>query len=77
MRHATTNIGTITANGQEYTFPDSDPLVIDGVAKLERNIVKNIKNGISVTALRITLLDGSGAVANLGEGKFYVKRADR
>jgi hypothetical protein len=30
-----------------------------------------------VTALRITLLDGSGAVANLGEGKFYVKRADR
>lgn len=77
VRHATTNIGTITANGQEQTFPDSGVIEIPGVAKLERNIVKKIKNGLSVTALRITLLDGSGAVANLGEGKFYVKRADR
>ena len=77
VRHATANIGTITANGQEQTFPDSDVIEIPGVARLERNIVKKIKNGLSVTALRITLLDGSGAVANLGEGKFYVKRADR
>jgi len=77
VRHAKTTIGTITANGQEQTFPDSGVIEIPGVAKLERNIVKKVKNGLSVTALRITLLDGSGAVANLGEGKFYVKRADR
>jgi hypothetical protein len=77
VRHATANIGTITFNGQTQTFPDTDVIDIPGVAKLERDIVKKVHGGLSVTALRITLLDGSGLAANLGEAKFYVKRADR
>ena len=80
VRHARTTIGTITANGEPQSFPDTDVLEIPGVARLERNIVKKVSSGLEVTALRITLLDGSGApesVVNLGEAKLYIKRADR
>lgn len=68
-----TSIGTITANGQEQTFPDTDTLTIPGVAMLERNVVKKFKRGIYVIGLRITLLDGSGAILNLAEAKLKVK----
>lgn len=74
-----TTIGTITANGQEMTFPAATPdvLEIPGVARLERNIVKKIKSGLWVTSLRITLLDGSGAVYNLGETKLRIRSSGR
>ncbi len=38
-----------------------------------RAIVRKIPQGISVTALRITLLDGSGAVIDLGEAKLSIR----
>ena len=72
-----TQIGTVTANGETQQFPDSDVLNIPGVAKLERDIVDRSRNGISVTALRITLLDGSGAVLNLGVARLYIKPSGR
>jgi hypothetical protein len=68
-----TTVGTISANGEPQTFPDTDTLEIPGVAKLERNVVKKFKRGIYVIALRVTLLDGSGAVLNLGEAKLKIK----
>lgn len=68
-----TTIGSITSSGQPQTFPDTDTLEIPGVAKLERNVIKKFKRGIYVIALRITLLDGSGAVLNLGEAKLKIK----
>lgn len=69
-----TTLGTITANGQPQSFPDTDVLEIPGVAKLERNIVTKTKYGISVVALRITLLDGTGAVIDLGVAKTTIRR---
>jgi hypothetical protein len=72
-----TTIGSITANGEPQTFPDTEPLVIDGVASIERNITKKIRGGMTVTALRITLLDGSGAVIDLGLAKFRVQKSGR
>lgn len=72
-----TTIGTITANGEEQTFPDTDVLEIPGVARLERNIVKKIKSGLWVTSLRITLLDGTGAVYNFGEAKLRIRSSGR
>ncbi len=72
-----TQIGTVTANGETQQFPNTDVLNIPGVAKLQRDIVDRSRNGISVTALRITLLDGSGAVLNLGVARLSIKPSGR
>ena len=69
-----TQLGAITANGQTQVFPPSGVIEIPGVAKLERKVVSKTKTGISVVALRITLLDGSGAVINLGEASLRIDR---
>ena len=67
-----TTVGTITANGQPQSFPDTGPLTIPGVATLERRIVTKTQTGLKVIALRITLLDGTGAVIDLGEAKLRI-----
>ncbi|WP_372728039.1 choice-of-anchor P family protein [Nocardioides sp.] len=70
-----TTIGSITANGEAHSFPDTDVLEIPGVARLEQNVVEKLKHGIHVIALRITLLDGSAAVINLGEAKLKIRKS--
>jgi len=68
-----TQLGTVTANGQSQTFPKTGVLEIPGVAKLERGVVTRSRSGISVIGLRITLLDGSGAVIDLAEAKLHIR----
>lgn len=70
-----TSVGSVTVQGEQRKFPDSDVLEIPGVAKLERSIIRRSDTGIHVIALRVTLLDGSGAVLNLGEADFGLRRA--
>lgn len=67
-----TTAGTVTVNGVVTPFPRSGVLDVPGVATLERSIVHRTRTGISVTALRITLLDGSGAVIDLGQGQLRI-----
>ncbi len=69
-----TQVGTITANGQVQTFPPTGILEIPGVARLERRVVTRSRTGITVVALRVTLLDGSGAVVDLGEATLRIAR---
>jgi hypothetical protein len=69
-----TRLGSITANGQAQTFPPSGVIEIPGVARLERKVVTRSKTGLKVVALRVTLLDGSGAVVDLGEAKLNIRR---
>lgn len=69
-----TSIGGITYNGEEQEFPDGEKVMeIPGVATFERAIVTRGPRSISVTALRVTLLDGSQAVGTLDLG--YAKAA--
>jgi hypothetical protein len=70
---AGSRIGSVVANGREQTFPSSGVLEIPGVARLERNVVTRTPNGVEVIALRLTLLDGSGAVVDLGEAKLGIR----
>ena len=72
---AGTTIGTIMVGGEEMAFPDTDVIEIPGVLKLERSIVTKTKIGIQVIALRITLLDGTGAVIDLGTAKLAIARS--
>jgi hypothetical protein len=70
---AGTTIGSITANGEPQELPLDQTLEIPGVAKLEPKVVTKIAGGLKVIALRITLLDGSGAVINLGTAKVAIR----
>lgn len=71
---AGTRVGSIVANGRSYTFPSTGVIQIPGLVKIQDRIVRRIKNGISVIALRLTLLDGSGAVVDLGMAELQVRR---
>jgi hypothetical protein len=69
-----TVLGRVTVAGQAQKFPKTGVLEIPGLAKLERGVVTRSHHGISVIGLRITLLDGSGAVIDLGEASLGIGR---
>jgi hypothetical protein len=68
-----TQLGTVTVAGQKQTFPKTGVLEIPGVMKLERAVVTRTHNGISVIGLRVTMLDGSGAVVDFGEASLKIR----
>lgn len=69
-----TDVGQVSVDGEAQEFPDSEKVLeIPGVAKLERELVTRYANGLFVTALRVTLLDGSGAVLNLGQARLQIR----
>jgi hypothetical protein len=68
-----TKVGSVTLNGQTLTFPPTGVLEIPGIAKLERAVVTKLNNGVSVVGLRVTPLDGSGAVLNLGNARLTIR----
>ena len=61
-------------NGTEYSFPELDGLSIPGLVEIETGVVKKFKSGIEVIAVRLTLLDGTGAVVDLGHAKLLDRR---
>ncbi len=69
-----TRLGSITAGGKTVRFPPSGVLEIPGVAKLQRHVVSRTRTGLKVVALRLTVLDGSGAVIDLGEAQLQIHR---
>jgi hypothetical protein len=72
-----TTIGRVTFNGQRQTFPDTGVLEIPGIAKLQPKVVTKTRNGIKVVGLRITLLDGTGAVLELGQANLAIGASGR
>ncbi|GAA3830313.1 choice-of-anchor P family protein [Nocardioides panacisoli] len=71
-----THTAVITINGTSYDLDQltANPIEIPGLVKIEGNLVKKLKGGLEVTALRVTLLDGSGAVVDLGVARTRVGR---
>ena len=75
-RSATAKVGSITGgDGDPQSLEDLDGLEIPGVLKIETGLKKKIKDGIRIVGLRITLLDGTGAVIDLATSKLSI--ADR
>jgi hypothetical protein len=65
-----TSIGSITYNGTEQPFPDdTNAMEIPGVAHFGRAIVERGLRSIAITGLRVTMLDGTGAVYDLAFAK--------
>lgn len=76
VRYSTagTTVGQVIADGEPQTFPDTGVLEIPGVARLEPGVViEHGRRGVKVIGLRITLLDGTGAVIDLGNAKVGVR----
>lgn len=67
--------GTLTVGGEPQSLEELDGLEIPGLAKIETGLKKKIKDGLRVIGVRITLLDGSGAVIDLATSKLSI--ADR
>lgn len=67
----------ITVAGEVVELPPLGVLEIPGIVKIEEGIVEKTPLGIKVTALRLTLLEGSGAVINLGVAKQTIGRLPR
>jgi hypothetical protein len=64
-----TATGTIVYKGRQMSIPASGVLRIPGVARIQSNVVSRTHRGISVTALRVTLLGGSLAVINIAHAR--------
>lgn len=72
-----TQVGTITVNGKTERFPATGALEIPGVAKLQRHLVTRTPAGLQVVSLRITLLDGTGGVVDLGVADMRIRPLGR
>lgn len=73
-----TTIGSLTVNGEEHALPDPGQAVeIPGVATIEYMVTEKRTRGLTVTALRVTLLDDTAgdSVINLGRATTYIKRS--
>ncbi|WP_148612199.1 choice-of-anchor P family protein [Nocardioides rubriscoriae] len=63
----------IIIDGQSYQIPAIGSLEIPGLVKLQDRIEIRTKNGLKVIGLRITLLDGTGAVLDLGVAQLGIR----
>ncbi|MCW2765176.1 MAG: hypothetical protein JWO11_1135 [Nocardioides sp.] len=73
-----TTIGEIVVNGSPQAIPDiGQAIEIPGLLKLEANVIDKTAKGIDVVAIRITLLDGTGAVIDLAHAHLDIKPSGR
>ena len=71
-REASASIGSITLAGEEQSLEQLDGLEIPGLAKIETGITRKIQGGMSIVGVRITLLDGTGAVLDFATSKLSI-----
>lgn len=63
----------VIIDGESYAFPALGAIEIPGLVKLQDRIEVRTKNGLRVIGLRITLLDGTGAVLDLGVAEIGIR----
>ena len=69
---AGTTIGSATINGQPFALPDLDGFTIPGLVQIDTNVTTELKDGIEVVAVRLTFLDGSNRVTDLGHARLQI-----
>ncbi len=67
-----TGIGEIWVAGKRVALPRSGTLTVPGVARVEAGLVTRGRGKISVTGVRLTLLDGSDAVVDLAQANLQI-----
>jgi hypothetical protein len=63
----------IVIDGKAYKIPAIGKLEIPGLLKLQEAVKTRTKNGLKVIGLRITILDGTGAVVDLGVAEIGIR----
>lgn len=69
-----TTIGKLTVNGTVRTLPPGQEINVPGLANITFQKVRSLPTGLDVTGLRIELLNGDGALVELGRA---ITRIDR
>lgn len=67
-----TAVGAVRVNGQPMSLEQLDGLELPGVLKVDTNVVTRTGAGIEVVAVRVTLLDGTGAVIDLAHAELEI-----
>lgn len=68
-------IGSLRINGQRRAIPaPGRSIEVPGVARLRFFLTDRSRRGLQTTAVRVTLLDGSGATIDLGSAQTYIRR---
>jgi hypothetical protein len=67
-----TTVGQILLHGQPTSLGTLDGLEIPGVLRVDTGVTTKSASGIEVVAVRITMLDGSGAVIDLGHAALQI-----
>lgn len=70
-----TGILEILVNGDVRHFPQTGVIEIPGLVRIQSSVIERTKHGISVTALQLKLLDGTGAIVNLGVARASITRS--
>jgi hypothetical protein len=68
-----TSVGSAMVNGQALALPDLDGFTIPGVVRVDTNVVTELKDGIDVVAVRLTYLDGTDRVTDLGHASLSIR----
>lgn len=69
-------IGSLRINGDRQAIPDpGQSIEVPGVARLDFFLTERSKRGLKTTAVRVTLLDGSGAEIDLGSAQTFIRRS--
>lgn len=74
-RNATASFGAITLGGEPQSLDRLGELEIPGLAKIQTGLKKKIKGGIRIVGVRVTLLDGTGAVLDFATSKLSISES--
>ena len=74
-RNATASFGAITLGGEPQSLDQLGELEIPGLAKIQTGLTKKIKGGIRIVGVRVTLLDGTGAVLDFATSKLSISES--
>jgi hypothetical protein len=74
-RNAKASFGSITLGGEPQSLDQLGELEIPGLAKIQTGLKKKIKGGIRMIGVRITLLDGTGAVLDFATSKLSISES--
>ena len=74
-RNANASFGAITLGGEPQSLDQLGELEIPGLAKIQTGLQKKIKGGIRMIGVRVTLLDGTGAVLDFATSKLSISES--
>ncbi len=74
-RNARASFGAITLGGEPQSLDQLGELEIPGLAKIQTGLKKKIKGGIRIVGVRVTLLDGTGAVLDFATSKLSISES--